>query len=418
MTEPVDLVTPEFVADPRGRYARLREQAPVVRVSLPGLATPVWLVTRYDEVKAALRDPRFVRDHRNVPGSEGASIIDQKVAAFGFPPEYRDYLLNLVNADGKDHSRLRTLVSSMFTPRRIHERRPQVERIVDDLLDAVVGAESVDLISAFSLPLANTSICEIIGVDPADRPRVREWMYGFTSGDVETLVSCLRSTVEYTRELIGRRRSAPGDDLISALTLAEAGAGDRLTEAEIISTVLMLITTGHYPPAQFLALATLALLDHPDQLALLRGRPELIPRAVHELLRFTTLLQSVEPFYAAEDVEFGGATIRRGDAVTGCLFAANHDPRAFPDPDRLDISRDPGRGETHLAFASGPHYCLGAALGRLQAEVAFDRLFVRHDLSLAVPRHEVEFVETPGVVERSLHRLPVRVNPVPMEGTS
>lgn len=410
MTESiVELVTPEFVADPRRVYAGLREHAPVVRVALPSLETPVWLVTRYEEVKAALRDPRFVRDSRNVPGTEGPSITDQKVEAFGFPPEYKQYLINLVNVDGHDHTRLRSLVSPMFGVRRMNERRGQIERIVDDLLDGLAQRDTIDLITDFTLPLANTTICELIGVDQADRARVREWMYGFTSGDMAELMASLENTVGYTKELIARRRAAPADDLISALIQARADDGDRLDEAEMISMVLMLITTGHYPPAQFLALATVALLDHPDQAALLRARPEVVPGAVHELLRFTTLLQSVEPFYAAEDVEFGGVTIRQGEAVTGCMFAANHDPDQFTDPHRLDVARDHGRGESHLAFAHGPHYCLGAALGRIQAEVALDRLFVRRDVSLAVPRDQLEYVETPGVVERALRTLPVRL---------
>jgi cytochrome P450 len=403
----VNLVIPEFVNDPARRYAGLREQAPLVRVAFPGVVTPVWLVTRYKDVKAALRDSRFVRDPSNVPGSEGPSITDEKVAAFGFPPEYKAYLTNLVNADGKNHARLRSLVAPMFAARRIASWRPRVERIVDDLLLAVAEQETVDLISEFALPLANSVICEFVGVDETDRPQVREWMYGFTSGDPGQLMTSLQGTVAYTKELIGRRRSAPTDDLMSSLLHAEVEQGNRLTEAEMISMVLMLITTGHYPPAQFIALATVALLDHPDQLARLRAEPELMPRAVHELLRFTTLLQSVEPLYAAEDVELAGVTIRQGEAVTGCLFAANYDPSEFANPERLDISRDHGRGEKHLAFAYGPHYCLGASLGRLEAEVAFDRLFVRRNLSLAVQRDKLQYIETPGVVERALTRLPV-----------
>lgn len=405
---PVDLVSAEMRDDPVGEMARLREQAPLVQVALPGVTTPAWAATRYDEAKALLSDPRFVKDHRNAPGGDGPTIADQLMGAYGLPPEYRDYMHSLLFMDGAEHARLRKLVTRTFTVRRINALRPQVERIVSGLLRGLEGAGEVELLKDFCFPLSGSVICELVGVDEARRSQWREWIYAFGEGDPARFADAVHGMVRETKELIARRRETPTDDLVSGLIRAQDEDADRLTEAEMIAMVLLLVQAGHHTTAHLIANATVTLLDHPDQLSQLRAEPALLPRAVHELLRLVGPVPMGGLMYATEDVEIGGVTVRSGEAVVCALASANHDPRRFDGPERFDVTRAPEHGENHVAFAHGPHYCLGAALARLEAEVALDRLFVQEPgLSLAVPRDELEFAVGIGI--QALVRLPVRL---------
>ncbi|MCX4824541.1 cytochrome P450 [Streptomyces sp. NBC_01142] len=420
MSESVVHLTPELVESPVPGYAQLREQAPLVRVTLPGLETPVWLATRYDDVKAALSERRLVRDRSKIPDvEEGPDATAELIeVTHAFPPEYIKYLDGLALFDGDEHTRRRTHLTRTFTARRVNALRPHMERTTADLLRALAEKREADLLGDFAYPLATSLICELIGVDEADRRQVGAWIHDFAFGDPDRSIAGLAGVVDHAKELIARRRSAPTDDLISALIRAgEGNSGDEgsgggpgpLTEDEIISIVFLLINTGITPPALFFAHAVLALLDHPDQLARLRAEPELLPRAVAELLRWVTLVRIGATMYATEDFEFAGIPLRRGEAVTAALLAANHDPQEFDGPERLDIGREFGRGDGHIAFGHGPHYCLGATLGRLMTGVVFDQLLIqRPGLSLAVGRDELEFGHWPGDGFH-LIRLPVRL---------
>jgi cytochrome P450 len=199
--------------------------------------------------------------------------------------------------------------------------------------------------------------------------------------------------VEYTKDLVARRRAEAAGDLVSAL-LADGG----MTDDEIVTVFFLLINTGITPPALFLAHAMLALLDRPDQLERLRTDPQLLTRAVPELLRHVTLVRMGATLYATEDFEFAGTLLRKGEAVTVALFAADHDPAAYDSPEHLDVTREFGRGDGHLAFGHGPHYCIGAALGRLVTGVVLDELVVRRPTApkLAVDRAELAFGHWPG----------------------
>ncbi|MFE0105082.1 cytochrome P450 [Streptomyces sp. NPDC059009] len=394
-------LTSDRISDP-ATYAPLRERAPLVRVLLPGVRTPVWLITRYALAKQALADPRFIRDGTALhdPGDpEGPSIADQMIEAYGLPAEYRAYLDSMVLSDGAEHARTRTVVTRAFTVRRIAALRHRVERTADDLVAALCRKGEADLAKELCHPLAGTALCELMGVDPDDQAQLSAWMRDYSSGVPEAFVPALEGIVGYAKGLIVRRRERPGEDLVSELIRTEHLAGLPLSETEMISVFLLLVSTGILHTTHFICESVLALLEHPDQVATLRARPQLLAsRALSELLRFTSPVQMGASLYATEDLELAGVTVRRGEAVTAPLLGVNRDAREFPEgPDRLDLTRRPGRGVGHMAFGHGPHYCVGAALARLQAEVVLDRLFLRHSgPSLAVARDELTYLSLPG----------------------
>ncbi|MFF3687490.1 cytochrome P450 [Streptomyces sp. NPDC002187] len=407
-------LTPELVEDPVQGYANLRAETELPHVVLPELQTPVRLITRYADVKAALTEPRLIRDRSKVPGgTEGSDAQDELMAAAfeGFPAEYAKYVTDHLSLfDGEDHARRRAPLTRAFTARRIAALRSFVERAAADLIHELAAKDEVDLLGEFAYPLTTFVICELVGVDEADRPQVCAWIRDFAYGDGSRTADGLIGIVEYVRALIVRRRAEPTEDLISALTAGGQEGDEPFTEDELVSVVFLLISTGITPPALFLAHAVLALFDHPDQLARLRAEPELLERAVPELLRHVTLVRIGASMYATEDFEFAGTALKKGETVTVALLAANHDPQEFGEaPERLDITREFGRGDGHLAFGHGAHYCLGAALGRLVTSVGFDQVLVRRPgTTLAVGRDELEFGHWPADGFHLL-RLPVRL---------
>jgi len=394
MTEPiVSLLSPEFEDDPIGAFARLRERNPLVRIGFPG-GPPVWLITRAEEIKAALNDPRFVVNVSNVPGHRGPSIADVMLASLDVDDELRGYFTStLMVQDGKNHARLRRLVAPAFSVRRINSLRPRIEQVSARLIDAFVRKGSGDLLKEYSTPLTGSVICDLVGIDEADQDQVREWMDEYANADAD-FSSAARGLFGYTMELIERRRAEPTDDMISTLVQTMDEDGDRLSETEIVSMVGVMVNGGYHSTAHFIPNAILTLLDNPDQLALLRARPETLPHAIHELMRVGNPIPSAGPRYATEDLEFAGACIRKGDALTGSLQSANYDPRVFAEPERCDVERVLKRGDGHLSFGAGPHRCLGAALAQLEGEVALNHLMLQRDsLEIAVSRRALRFRE-------------------------
>ncbi|MDN5915796.1 MAG: cytochrome P450 [Pseudonocardia sp.] len=406
-TEPVDLFAPDLLSDPYAGYSRLREQAPVLTASMMG-GPPMWLVTRYADVRTVLTDPRFAN---NPATAGGPDIRAALMAQLGMPEEMTDYLAqNILNSDGADHTRLRKLVSRAFTVRRVSELRPRVEEITDSLLDglAAAGADGtpVDLVETFSYPLPITVICELVGIDEPERAQWHRWGRDLSGMDREAMPVALREMVAHVQDMIARRRAEPADDLLTALVTAQEDDGDRLTDKEMVTMVIALVIAGHETTAHLLSNAVLALLTNPDQLDRLRADDTRWPQAVHELMRLHGPVQILQTRYAVSDVELGGTTIPAGGPVQAVVVSANTDPREFADPDRLDVAREVGRGEGHVGFGQGAHYCLGAALARQEAEVALRALFTRFpDLALAVPAEEIRFVERPGF--RRVQELPL-----------
>ena len=368
--DPGDLA---FIADPYPVYAELRATDPVMYEE----ATDHWLVTRHQDVNALLRDRRFGRTYLHA-----ASHREMGRPA---PPAWHAPFWDLINAgildmEGADHARVRRLVSKAFTPAYVEGLLPRVQRIVDALVDELAGEDEIDLLPAIAEPLPVTVIAEMLGVPADDHHLLRPWsadickMYELNP-PLEAQRDAVRASVEfsaYLRALARERAERPGDDLISELA-AVLDQGDRLTEDELVGTCVLLLNAGHEATVNATLLGWLALFRHPDQLARLRADPASIPTAVEELLRYDTPLQLFER-WVLEDVELHGVRIPRG-AELGLVFgSANRDPSVFPDPDALDLSREPN---PHLTFGAGIHFCLGAPLGRLELQTSFRTLLER-----------------------------------------
>jgi cytochrome P450 len=316
----------------------------------------------------------------------------------------------MLAVDPPDHTRLRRLVSSAFTARRIEALRPRIEQIATELLDAVEGRPEVDLIDAFAFPLPIQVICELLGVPAEDRDDFREWSNAVVAGSQAgpKLAPAIQAMVEYIRALLDERRRSPGDDLLSGL-IQVRDAQDRLTEEELSSMVFLLLVAGHETTVNLIGNGTYLLLrDRADGGGTaweeLRADRSLLPSAIEEFLRYEGPVETATFRIATEDVELGGVTIPAGDPVVVSLLSANRDADQFPDADLLRLDRV--QSPSHLAFGHGIHYCLGAPLARLEAQIAFTALLDRHPgLRLAVPAEELRW--RPGLLLRGLEELPV-----------
>ena len=399
-----DLYSAEFYADAYATFAQMREHDPVF--CQPGLdgETPIWWVTRYEDAEAVLLDDeRFVRDPRlALPPERFAEFQANLLESIAFVDSH------MLNRDGDDHRRLRRLVSKAFTPRMIERLRPRIQEIADELIDRVAPDGAMELVSAFAFPLPITVIAELLGVPPADRDRFREWSDAFVSPaldpeELQRFVVSMEEFGAYLHALFAERRGEPGEDLISALVAVEDG-GDTLSEQELSSMIALLIVAGHETTVSLIGNAMLALFAHPEQRAALERDPSLLPRAVEELIRYDGPVERTLNRWAAVDVELRGRTIRRGESVIVVLGAADRDPERFAAPDALDFA--PERDARHLGFGRGSHFCLGAPLARLEAEIALATLLRRlPGLCLAVDRDELRWRPVP--LFRSLVALPV-----------
>lgn len=401
--DPVDLFSPEVVADPFGWYARLREEpgpnTGTLNIGVMMGGPEMWLVTRYEDVRQVLTDPRFLT---NPPADSPAlDIRDGVFKRLDFPPELIPWMANLLNvSDGEDHTRLRKLVSYALTAHRIGKLRPRVEKITEDLLDKLAedgrDGTPVDLVEEYCYPLPVTVICELVGIDEPDRPHWRAWGDSMATMNAERIPTTLLKCIDLARELMARRRAEPQDDLVTALVQAQAQDGNRVSDDEIIGILFSLVTAGHQTTTYLIGNSVLILLEHPEQLQRLKDDPSMWPQAVRELQRLGPI-QFAQPRFPSEDIELGGVTIPRGAPVAPLLLAANTDPRRFDDPDTLRIDRLAVGSEGHLGFGKGIHRCLGQHLAYQEAEVALQGLFTRFpDLSLAVPREEVPWILRPG----------------------
>ncbi len=387
---PVELLAPELTADPFTGYDRMREQAPVLTGTILN-GPPVWLVTRYDDVRRVLTEPIFLTNPASVPGAGNAQDGPEILRQLAIPDEVVDMIAKaMMNLDGAPHARLRKLVSRAFTARRVAEQRPRIEEISAGLLDRVAEAgrdgSPVDLVTAYCYPVPIAVICEMVGIDEADRPQWHRWGRVLSLMQTEHLGAILRECAEHVQDLVARRRADPRDDLVSALVQAQEEDGDRLSDRELVRLVFTMVTAGHESTTYLLGNSVLALLENPDQLALLRAEPRRWQQAVRELMRLGPS-QFAQARYTAEEVELGGVTIPVGAPVVPMLLSANTDPRKYDDPGLLDITRNAG---SHLGFGMGSHYCLGAPLAYQEAEVALEMLFTRFPgLSLAVDRADL-----------------------------
>ncbi|HEU4324635.1 MAG TPA: cytochrome P450 [Roseiflexaceae bacterium] len=362
------LFAPGFMADPFATFARLNEQTPLCRVAMPD-GQVVRLVTRYDDVQTVLKDRRFSVD----PQHMDRSGLDHT------PPNV-DREGTLMSMDGPKHARLRALAAQAFTPRFVENLRPRIQQLTDELVDGFAGRGRVEFVEAFALPLPITVLMEVLGVPEADHAVFHAGVMaamafrdpGSSTVTPET-VAQFEAFNAKSWELILQKRADPQDDLVSRMALAREG-GEQFTDNELGQLVGLIIMAGYDTTVNLLSLGTLALLSNPDQLAWLRANPAQLPQTVEELLRHTAIATTSVARYATEDVELGGQPVRKGEGLMVIFTAANHDGARFPEPERLDLARADNQ---HVAFGYGPHYCLGAPLARLEAQIAFETLLRR-----------------------------------------
>jgi cytochrome P450 len=368
----------EIFSDPHRLGALLRDEAPVRHITNPrGISG--WLLTRYEDCRAALNDPRLLKDAERTTEVLGKSLGADSPYLH---PAMRALDTHMLNSDPPDHTRLRKLVGKAFTPRTVARLRPRIEAITDELLDRMAGREVVDLIEDFALPVPMTVICELLGIDEADRPSFRRWVHTIVSSNPGAgVVPATEEALAFLDQLIDHKRAEPSDDLLSEL-VAVTDEGDRLSRSELIGMAMLLVTAGHDTTVNLIGNGTLALLRAPGQLAALRADPELLPGAVEELLRYDGSVQLATYRFTSEPVEVAGVRIPEGELVMVSLLSANRDGDRFEDPDRLDLTR---KATGHVAFGYGIHHCLGAPLARLEAQIAIGRLVTRYGgLRLAV----------------------------------
>jgi cytochrome P450 len=362
-----------FFADPDELYRTLRREAPVVQVSTP-MGLQAWVVTRYHDVRPALNDPRLSKD-----ASRFADILERRSVAPERRVQFADSLAgHMLNSDPPDHTRLRKLVNRAFTVRAIARMRPRIEEIAHGLADRMATKAAregtVDLLDEFAYPLPMTVICELLGVPEGERDDFRGWSNTLLSAapPEERTVAAV-AMAEFLTRLVADKSAHPGEDMLSAVVKASED-GDTLSAREATSMAFLLLVAGHETTVNLIGNGALALLRHPDQLALLRADPTLVPNAVEEFLRYDGPVNLATFRYTTEPVEIGGTTIPKGEVVLVSLVSANRDPERYGEPARLDVTRDPAG---HVAFGHGIHHCLGAPLARLEGEIAFRTLLDR-----------------------------------------
>ncbi|MFI5673216.1 cytochrome P450 [Streptomyces cellulosae] len=349
--------------DPPPALQAQRDEGRLVKVRLWDGSTP-WLVTRYEDQRALLLDPRVSAD----------------ITSPGYPlqaPNNGKNNISFILMDDPEHARLRRMVTAPFAVKKVEALRPGVQRIVDDLIDDMLAAGGpLDLVEAFALPVPSLVICQLLGVPYADHDFFQENSKTLIKRDaaMEDRMAAHGRLIGYLDDLMGRKMTEPGDDLLSGL-VARVEAGE-LTRQDAAQMGVLLLLAGHETTANMIALGTLALLENPDQLALLRDSDDagLVASAVEELLRYLNIVHGGRRRAALEDIEVAGEVIRAGEGMIMPNDIANRDPDAFPDPDRLDITRDARR---HVAFGFGVHQCLGQPLARMELQVVYSTLYRR-----------------------------------------
>lgn len=365
---------PAFRADPYPMYRRFREEDPAHFSDL----AQIRVLSKYADCAVLLRDPRTSNDQ-----TKAESWADQ-VRAQGFDPDeiMAERARPFLFTDPPDHTRLRGLVNKAFTPRVVEGLRPRIQEIVDRLLDAAAERGEIDVIADLAFPLPVAMICELLGVPAEDVGRFRVWSamaarsldpdFVLPQEEIDTRDRAFGEFNDYFRELIAKRRKRLGEDVLSALIVAE-DEGQKLTENELIATAILLLIAGHETTVNLIGNGTLALLRNPDEAQRLRDDPTLIRSGVEELLRYDSPVQLTSRI-AGEDIELPSLTLEKGKQAILMLGSANRDPEQFPDPDRLDLGRSDNR---HLAFGMGIHFCLGAPLARAEGQVALGELVRR-----------------------------------------
>jgi cytochrome P450 len=401
-TVDIDILSPDFHANPFPTLDRMRAGGPTLRVKLP-IVGRTWLAVTHDACTELLKDQKtFARDPANAGSRTQARILGV------LPRTLRLLALNMLGYDDPEHRRLRGLVDQAFQRRTIETMRPMITDIADRLLERLQGKPEADLLAEFCRDLPLAVISAMLGLPAEDHDRFRNWLSGLKdTADIGAVLRALPGVIRVVRHL--RRISRPGggampDGLVAALR--DATTEDRsLSEDELVSMIFLLFGAGQETTTHLISGGILALLQHEDQRRLLQGDPSLMPRCVEECLRYVSPVQMTKPRFATRDLNWQGRQIRRGDMLAAFLAAANADPAQFDTPDRFDIARHPN---PHLSFGTGSHFCLGFQLARAEAAIALERLLFRFpDLRLAVDQREIRWRKRLGI--RALVQLPIRL---------
>ena len=417
-----NLMHPEVRANPYPFYAQLRSQDPVYWDEEMGF----WVLTRYADIASIYTDDRFSRAQGLMSNFHRLTESEQRIAE----PVYRSFSKTMFYADPPYHTHLRGLMNNAFTPRRVEQMRPYIQWIVDELLDTVQANGHMDVIHDLAYPLPVMVIAELLGLPTNDRARFKGWSDDLFAilGTVrhspqlmERAAQSLTEMTEYVTELSRARREQPRDDLLSVLLsvvdedaelecphphhtqgqmVHDHRATTQLTQEELVANINILLSTGHETTTHLIGNGLLALLQHPDQMQKLRDQPLLVTSAIEEMMRYDNPVQ-ITYRSAVEDAEINGKQIRKGDLVNSLLGSANRDTERYTDPDRFDITRNEGR---HLNFGLGIHFCIGASLVRLEAEIAFNTILRRFP-NLRLATDLLDWQEHP--VFRGLKSLPV-----------
>ncbi len=396
-----ELVSPAVMADPYAAYAELRERAPVFWSESLGY----WMLTRYDDARMVLRDPQtYVNRGRIARYLDQLPESQREMAR----PVYENFEVGIANTDPPDHRRIRGLISKAFTPQIVDGLRPRVQQVVDELLDPVQDDGQMDLIATLAYPLPAIILAEALGVPAEDRDLFKRFsddivnIHSSGRPDPDIVEQAAKSILEaraWIRELAAERRRHPEDDLLTVLVKAE-DEGQLMSEAEMLATCISVLVAGHETTTGLIGNGMLALLRHPDQMQLLKDDPSLIPTAVEECLRYDSPFQRTWRLVDS-DVEIRGQPIEKGQTVSVILGAACRDPDQFPEPDRFDVRREPN---DHVAFGYGIRFCIGAPLGRREAEIAFATILRRFpDIRLG----DGEIVWSPSSSFHNIRSLPL-----------
>jgi cytochrome P450 len=395
-----DLADPIMFTDPFPRYAELRRDAPVSKVRSQFTRSYGYMATRYEDVMQVHTDARLSSD----------VMQHGKAGMMKYAPRmFRLLTDSMVFKDDPDHKRLRGLVNKAFTPKRVQVMSEDIERIVARLVEDVAERGTVDLVEELAIPLPLKVISDMMRVGAADREQFHTWTKEFTEGTASsTPIGMLKAMPTARRmmkmfdRLAAERRVVPDDGLITALVCAQEG-DDRLDDNEVVAMIFLLLLAGHDTTANLIGSSILTLMEHPEQMARLRGDPSLIDSAVEELLRFTTPVPCGAARIALEDLEIGGTAVPKGANVLGMIISANRDEDVFERPEELDLGREPNR---HITFAFGAHYCLGNQLARIEGRLAIQALVERFpNMRLAVPKAQLEYKPTQSL--RGLRQLPL-----------
>jgi cytochrome P450 len=399
----------DFMQRPYEILEKYREAGRLHHVIFPHGAD-VWLVTRYDDIRTLLSDPRVSKDGRRMnelfARHTGVEIVEGESASVGFDD---DLSYHMLNTDPPSHTRLRGLVSKAFTLRRMEAFRPRIEEITDELLDTFEGREDVDLVSEYAAPLPIIVICDLLGIPFSDRDSFRRWAVELVGAgqDPEVVEQASKNVLEYGRASIAAKRANPGDDMISALL--HGNDDDQLTDDEIVTMIFLFTVAGHITSQHTLSNGIYSLLTHPDQLAHLRADMSIMPRAIDELMRYDGGVGVATFRFTAEEIDLGdGFVIPAGQILALSIQSAHRDDTRYPDASTLNLDRHP---LGVLGFGHGTHFCIGQPLAKIQTEVGLTRLLTRFpDLRLTEDPMKLRWEDS--TLLRGLLTLPVAVTPL------